>query len=302
MTSSSDNTVLLLDYWRRVPLSDAIKHGCTSVEADVWLFGGDDKLYVGHDTASLNPWRTFESLYITPIAGLLNSRNQPHASLPGHRPRGVFEQDPFQTLVLLVDFKTFGPKLLPRIEAQLEPLRSKDYLTYFNGTSIVYRPVIVVGTGNAPFDLMVANASWRDIFFDAPLAQMHVSSTRKGQESQSSDSSPQSWQQGGQGHVGTAGFNSSVYDLSNSFYASVSLASSIGYPRWFGTFTSYQLDLIRGQIRGAHSRGLQARFWSTPSWPRSLRNHVWSVLLSEGADVLNADDLNAARQVLSGNR
>ena len=34
------------DYWRRVPFWDAIHWGCTSVEADVWLF--DDELFVGY--------------------------------------------------------------------------------------------------------------------------------------------------------------------------------------------------------------------------------------------------------------
>ena len=33
------------DYWRRVPVFDAIHWGCTGIEADVWLF--DDELYVG---------------------------------------------------------------------------------------------------------------------------------------------------------------------------------------------------------------------------------------------------------------
>jgi hypothetical protein len=41
------------DYWRRVPLFDAIHWGCTGVEADVWLF--DDELFVGY--VSLYPSR-----------------------------------------------------------------------------------------------------------------------------------------------------------------------------------------------------------------------------------------------------
>lgn len=60
------------DYWRRVPLFDAIHAGCVSVEADVWLFKGREDLYVGHDTASLTPDRTFASLYIDPLVQLLD--------------------------------------------------------------------------------------------------------------------------------------------------------------------------------------------------------------------------------------
>ena len=261
------------------------------MEADVWLFRDDYRLYVGHDTASLAPWRTFESLYVAPILELLNVRNPFDTSMKGYRPRGVFDQDPFQSLVLLVDFKTFGPDLLPQVDAQLGPLRSRDYLTYFNGSTVIHRPVTVIGTGNAPFDLMVANTSYRDIFFDAPLADMPISPIGL---------FPKNIQTRGQGHTGTAGFNASAYDLSNSLYSSTSFTASVGYPWWFGTLTDHQLELIRDQIRGAHQRGLQVRFWDTPSWPKSLRNYIWSVLLDEGADILNADDLEGARDILSG--
>jgi hypothetical protein len=61
------------DYWRRVPLFDAIHAGCISVEADVWLFKERDELYVGHGTASLTPGRTFASLYINPLVELLDA-------------------------------------------------------------------------------------------------------------------------------------------------------------------------------------------------------------------------------------
>lgn len=60
------------DYWRRVPLFDAIHAGCISVEADVWLFEDSDKLYVGHGTSSLTQDRTLASLYVDPLVELLD--------------------------------------------------------------------------------------------------------------------------------------------------------------------------------------------------------------------------------------
>lgn len=60
------------DYWRRVPLLDAIHAGCISVEADVWLFKDREELYVGHGTSSLTRERTFNSLYINPLVDLLD--------------------------------------------------------------------------------------------------------------------------------------------------------------------------------------------------------------------------------------
>jgi hypothetical protein len=60
------------DYWRRVPLFDAIHWGCTGVEADVWLFNDQDELLVGHSSSSLSPTRTLRSLYVDPLVDLLD--------------------------------------------------------------------------------------------------------------------------------------------------------------------------------------------------------------------------------------
>lgn len=61
------------DYWRKLPLFDALHWGCTSVEADVWHFDADDSLYVGHNRLSLTHGRTFTSLYVDPLVDLLDS-------------------------------------------------------------------------------------------------------------------------------------------------------------------------------------------------------------------------------------
>ncbi|KAJ8107061.1 hypothetical protein OPT61_g9124 [Boeremia exigua] len=55
--------------------------------------------------------------------------------------------------------------------------------------------------------------------------------------------------------------------------------------------TAKQRNLIRGQIKGAHDRGLKVRYWNAPKWPIALRNSVWWELVEMGADYLNGDDL-----------
>lgn len=60
------------DYERKRPLFDALRWGCTSVEADVWSFEGEEDLFVGHHTASLKRDRTFKSLYVEPIVEILD--------------------------------------------------------------------------------------------------------------------------------------------------------------------------------------------------------------------------------------
>ena len=274
------------DYWRRIPLFDALHWGCSSVEADVWQVKGNEDLLVGHSKSSLTRSRTFTSLYINPLVELLDSMNPKteFANATGH---GVFDEDPEQTLVLLVDFKTNGKKLFPIVQQQLQPLRERDYLSYWNGEDFISRAITVVGTGETPFDMIIANSTYRDIFFDAPIDELYEASSNSTYQPR-----PARLRTRGQGKSGTGIVTSpDSFNSSNSYYASTSFAHSIGIP--YGSLSSRQLDLLQGQIRGAHKRGLKARYWETPAWPTSLRNHLWELLVREGADVINADDLRA---------
>ncbi len=53
------------DYEHPRPLLDALSHGFTSVEADVWLVDGE--LLVAHDRDAVVPDRTLESVYLDPL-------------------------------------------------------------------------------------------------------------------------------------------------------------------------------------------------------------------------------------------
>jgi len=283
------------DYWRKVPLYDAINAGCISVEADVWLY--NDELYVGHSTYALTKNRTLHSLYLNPLLDILEKQNpttQFYRPDPHSPPNGVFDTAPYQTLVLLIDFKTQGDLLWPVVSSQLEPLRERGYLTHFNGTAVIEGPLTVVGSGNTPFDLLTSNTTYRDIFFDAPLGRMaDLAATLTRSIARSAETTPNTNQ--GQGHSGNAPTNVSLYTPANSYYASVSFSHSIGqlFPLR-SRLTAPQLALIRSQIAGAHHQGLKVRYWGIPSWPIGLRNHIWHVLWREGADVLSVDDLHAA--------
>lgn len=291
------------DYWRRVPLFSAIEVGCIGVEADVWLF--DEDLFVGHSVASLTPNRTLDSLYINPLLEILSKQNPRSTILPDHiaQPHGVFDTDPEQTLILLIDFKTSGSTLWPHVQSALQPMREKNYLTRSNGTQIIRGPITVVGTGNTPFDLVDSGKTnpHHDVFFDAPLSEMYQEGTSAKQDIDLADATKvpsgntkqKRSDAEGQGKSGTTSDDSNAYNTSNSYYASVSFAEAIGELR-HGEFSEQQLDLLRGQIKGAHSRGLKARYWDLPFWPISLRNHVWDVLVKEGVDLLNVDDLRGA--------
>jgi hypothetical protein len=311
------------DYWRTVPLYSAIEVGCIGVEADIWL--SDEQLRVGHSVESLTPNRTIESLYINPLLDILSKQNPKRTLLQQRTPRlnGVFDTTPEQSLILLIDFKTAGDALWPYVQSALEPLRIRNYLTRSNGTDIVPGPITVVGTGNTPFDLVGSNKSnpHHDIFFDAPLTMLPQSfdgettpaasksttlplemkqQLQPASEENSTmtekatiDGSKKRSDVEGQGKSGTDGTDPYNFNPSNSFYASVSFGEAIGKLS-DGQFSIHQMDVLRKQIRGAHRRGLKARYWDLPSWPISLRNHVWDILVKEGVDLLNVDDLKGA--------
>ncbi len=256
------------DYWRRVPLFDAIAAGCTGVEADISLQNGD--LLVGHTSTSLSVNRTLRSLYLDPLSRILEQQNP---AVPSRtNPNGVFSSSPRSTLALLIDMKTDGSSIWPILLQQLEPLRQKRWLTAYNGTDLLPGPITVVGTGNTPFPLVldatavnntddaVNSTPSRFIFFDAPLTNL-----------------------------------SSIYNATNSYYASAPLGEAVG-KTWFGKLKKRQLHLVAQQTQLAATQGLRARYWDTPAWPISWRDQLWSDLVSNGVGMLNADDLVAASQ------
>lgn len=244
-----------------MPLFEALAAGCTSVEADIWL--GDtsptsDELQVGHTARSLQHDRTLQSLYIQPVITMLENQNA-NSITQGAKPdgfAGVFQSSPNTTLTILLDFKSNGSKLWPYVIQELEVLRERKWLTHWNSSTnnITWAPVIIVASGDAPFDLLISNTTYRDIFYDAPLDDI---------------SNPK-------------------YNSSNSYYASVSMSHTLG-KLWLWRFSSAQISKIRGQIAAASQKGLKARYWDAPSWPVSLREYIWGVLVEEGVGLLNVD-------------
>ncbi|ENH75829.1 Altered inheritance of mitochondria protein 6 [Fusarium oxysporum f. sp. cubense race 1] len=266
------------DYLRNVPLLEAISAGCPSVEADVW--NEDDDLYVAHRHFQLEANHTLESLYINPLLGIFDRQRDTFScgrEMPCHSPStvneplaGVFESDPDRPLVVLIDFKTEGNATWEKLQRQLEPLRRRNLLTHFNGTAIVPGPVVIVGTGNTPFDKITENNTYRDVFYDAPL-DLLADTTYNGEDIKVSDK----------------------YNPYNSYYASAHFKKAVGHV-WGSRLSQEQLQRIRAQIHGAHRLGLKARYFSVPAWPVGLRNHIWHILTREGVDVLSVDDLRQA--------
>ena len=140
------------DYEHDRPLFDALEHGFTSVEADVWLVDGE--LLVAHDLEDATPGVTLESLYLDPLDELV--RNQGHSVYPHWD----------GSLQLLIDIKSDGRSHLRRhregtgrAPGDHQPLQQRRHQD---------RPVTAVISGNRPLATMQAQESGSASTTDAP--------------------------------------------------------------------------------------------------------------------------------------
>lgn len=124
------------DYWHERPLLDALERGFCSVEADVFLRGGD--LLVGHAAHELRPERTLNAVYLDPILRRLVAHG-----------RVQHDRRPF---TLLVDIKADGEEAYRVLAAQLEPLRR-----FLVGDDSRPPALRVIVSGDRPIDALAAD-------------------------------------------------------------------------------------------------------------------------------------------------
>ncbi len=128
------------DYEHERPLLDALDHGFTSVEADVWLVDGE--LLVAHDREDVQPGRTLESLYLDPLA--TRARDHGGTVYPGWE--GTFQ--------LLIDVKS---EARPTYRAVHDVLRQySSTMTQYTAAGIDQRAVDAVISGNRDLAFMDA--------------------------------------------------------------------------------------------------------------------------------------------------
>lgn len=145
------------DYQHERPLLDALEHGYTSVEADIFLadLGRGPDLHVGHDREDLTPERTLRALYLDPLARHFQG----------------FEASTRQDspLILLVDIKSAAESTWRELDRQLTPYAS--ILTSARDGKVVEMAVTVIVSGNRPRQLMLEQAE-RLTFYDGRLEEI----------------------------------------------------------------------------------------------------------------------------------
>ncbi|XKH53093.1 phosphatidylinositol-specific phospholipase C/glycerophosphodiester phosphodiesterase family protein [Citricoccus nitrophenolicus] len=133
------------DYEHERPLLDALGHGFTSVEADVWLVDGE--LLVAHDPWELDDAPTLEEAYLEPLSELVSPNGK--QLYPGYN--GDFQ--------LLIDIKSEGPATWAAIEDELA--EHSQFITRYKNGQVKDRAVEAVISGNRPLaDMQAADTRY----------------------------------------------------------------------------------------------------------------------------------------------
>jgi hypothetical protein len=142
------------DYEHARPLFDALDEGFTSVEADIYLVGGE--LLVAHDPEDLDPARTLTSLYLEPLRQRV---------IDNHG--GVYRG--YRDFQLLIDIKTEGESTYAALDALLREPRYEFLWTTYRYGHVRTRAVTAVVSGNRPRMTMEAQRT-RVAFYDGRIA------------------------------------------------------------------------------------------------------------------------------------
>jgi hypothetical protein len=143
------------DYEHDQPLFDALSHGFTSVEADVWLVDG--RLLVAHDRDQVKPGRTLSRLYLRPLAERV--RQSGGSVYPGWE----------HTFHLLIDVKSEADSTYRAIDAALG--RYQRMLTRFTPGGVQGGAVTATISGNRDLALMESQQV-RYAAYDGRLADL----------------------------------------------------------------------------------------------------------------------------------
>ena len=240
------------DYSRPRPLLDALSHGFTSVEADIFLVGTE--LRISHDR--VKDWAavpTLQQLYLDPLKRLAAARKN----------AGIYPDG--KPMTLLIDIKTEADPTYQRLHEVLaeyqfaHPGLFTDYARHDDGGyGVTSGAINVIISGNRPRDAM-ARQALRYAAYDGRRADIGPDVKP--------DDGPE--------------FVAWISDNWNEVFKDL--------PPWDGTgeMPPAMKRRVAEMAAQVHAEGKMLRFWNVPkdSVP------AWAALYDAGVDVLNTDDL-----------
>lgn len=143
------------DYEHSRPLFDALEHGFTSVEADVWLVDGE--LLVAHDKDKVRADRTLKSLYLDPLMDKVQEND------------GAVYKNYEHEFILWIDIKSEDEATYRAIDEQLREYNRM--LTKFVPSGVKPGAITVYISGNRPRTFM-ENQTVRYAAYDGRMSDL----------------------------------------------------------------------------------------------------------------------------------
>ena len=288
------------DYWRSLPLFEALMYGVTSVEADVWLTENNTSLSVSHDTRHIDPkHKSLDILYTQPLLEMLNHVNGPqnyhHSDVKeifdeqDNKMHGVFYGDSSRSLQLLIDFKSENNEKTYELlmSKYLKPFIQRNYLTYLDLTTneIIRGPLTIVLTGNYPIKESILDYESEDATSESNNHELNKGYFRDNKRYVFLDLPLHKQQL-------LAKLPTSVLSSASLSQLLTKCQSSLMLLKLRGHLSDDELKCIKKYINHAKEYHLATRIWGIPDWPISTRNRLWKQQFYDlNVDYINTDDL-----------
>ena len=251
------------DYLHDHPLFDALSHGFSSVESDIWLADNgalvDDPLLVGHTKAALQHGHTLQDLYLDPMLALVQQHGHIYAA-PGQ-------------VTLLIDVKGDAAGTYTVLDRLLSSSTYRPMLTSWtktgtNAWATTEGPVRAIISGNRDRATMLG-APLRFAGYDGRLSDFFVSNPTPGSVPVAVSPLP------------SPGFMPLISQSWDSVFS------------WKGTgvMPADQRALLATVVARLRDNGQEVRFYGTPDRSASQYISVWNEERAAKVDWLNSDEL-----------
>lgn len=277
------------DFLHKNPLQDALAHHFTSVEADIFLIETADgsKLPVAHFQFMIDPERTLQSLYLTPL----------RARIKAHGGSVFGDGKPFH---LLIDIKTDAEptyRALAKVLADYD-----DIITSVGDCPDFAKPAQQNGTqqNGVPQTEKQKTAKQQNGTVPGPSPGGQMKIHQKAVNVTISGNRP--IEQMKKEPLRYAGIDGRWGDLDSDLPSHLMPLISDNWSNHFtwtgdGPMPAAEKERLADAVKRAHAHGRKLRLWATPDKPA-----IWQALDAAGVDFINTDDLAGLEKFLREQR
>ncbi|CCH61972.1 hypothetical protein TBLA_0G00220 [Henningerozyma blattae CBS 6284] len=319
------------DYWRDLPLFEALMYGSTSVEADIWNvpknsnakninlmdFNGMDKkllnkdindykLAVGHNINYLDTKnRLLDNLYTTPLKLMLDevninikdSKKSHHLTRDIKNPNSIPHKDYDLVLENEPKIGVFYDSPHTTLYFYLDFKSDDNELTYKLLLKDYLKPLIdqnYLSYYDIVKNEIVSNPITVILTGNYPRKLLNIINSIEGINS----NKLYTFMEAPLDDLKNLNEEQLKFSIVSSTSFSSLLEKCDSSPWqvvWRGEMTSHEINCIKNYMIQAQSKGFKTRIWGVPSWPKNVERTLWKQQIRDlNVDFLNVDDLASA--------